>query len=373
MKKILFMINSMGVGGAEKSLSSLLNLFDYQRYDVYLQMINRGGTFEKLLPPQVKILPSIPYFQFCGLPLVKQLTAGNIRFLKARLAVSEQLRKNDRAGKPLHATQVLWNGARNAFDPLPGAYDVAIAWGQGTPTHFVAEKVNAEKKIAWVNADYEGVGFNFFGVFSDVFPEYAEKVVTVYDINSEKIIKSMAEEPADLPSLHGTVITTVGRLVTQKGYDIAIEAAHILKEQGADFTWMVCGEGPERKMLEEKIGQYGLQKDFILLGVQANPYPYMKAGDIYVQTSRFEGYCLTLTEARILNRPCVATNFDVVYDQMVQGENGLVVEMTPEAVAEGILRLMRDPALYAHIRQYQQSEGKGNEGEIQRVFRILEE
>lgn len=126
-------------------------------------------------------------------------------------------------------------------------------------------------------------------------------------------------------------------------------------------------------MLEEKIGQYGLQKDFILLGVQANPYPYMKAGDIYVQTSRFEGYCLTLTEARILNRPCVATNFDVVYDQMVQSENGLVVEMTPEAVAEGILRLMRDPALYAHIRQYQQSEGKGNEGEIQRVFRILEE
>ena len=160
MKKILFMINSMGVGGAEKSLSSLLNLFDYQRYDVYLQMINRGGTFEKLLPPQVKILPSIPYFQFCGLPLVKQLTAGNIRFLKARLAVSEQLRKNDRAGKPLHAAQVLWNGARNAFDLLPGVYDVAIAWGQGTPTHFVAEKVNAEKKIAWVNADYEGVGFD---------------------------------------------------------------------------------------------------------------------------------------------------------------------------------------------------------------------
>lgn len=138
-----------------------------------------------------------------------------------------------------------------------------------------------------------------------------------------------------MPSLHGTVITTVGRLVTQKGYDIAIEAAHILKEQGADFTWMVCGEGPERKMLEEKIGQYGLQKDFILLGVQANPYPYMKAGDIYVQTSRFEGYCLTLTEARILNRPCVATNFDVVYDQMVQGENGLVVEMTPEARSGG--------------------------------------
>jgi len=160
MKKILFMINSMGVGGAEKSLSSLLNLFDYQRYDVYLQMINRGGAFEKLLPPQVKILPPIPYFQFCGQPLVKQLIAGNARFLKARLAVSGQLRKNDRTGKPLHATQVLWNGARGAFDPLPGAYDVAVAWGQGTPTHFVAEKVSAAKKIAWVNVNYEAAGFD---------------------------------------------------------------------------------------------------------------------------------------------------------------------------------------------------------------------
>ena len=146
MKKILFMINSMGVGGAEKSLSSLLNLFDYQRYDVYLQMINRGGTFEKLLPPQVKILPSIPYFQFCGLPLVKQLTAGNIRFLKARLAVSEQLRKNDRAGKPLHATQVLWNGARGAFDLLPGAYDVAIAWVRGRLRILLRKKLTLRRK-----------------------------------------------------------------------------------------------------------------------------------------------------------------------------------------------------------------------------------
>ena len=256
MKKILFMINSMGVGGAEKSLSSLLNLFDYQRYDVYLQMINRGGAFEKLLPPQVKILPPIPYFQFCGQPLVKQLIAGNARFLKARLAVSGQLRKNDRTGKPLHATQVLWNGARGAFDPLPGAYDVAVAWGQGTPTHFVAEKVSAAKKIAWVNVNYEAAGFDrncdqeIYGKydyiscvseqlsekFREVFPEYAEKVVTIYDINSEKIIKSMAEEPVELPPLHGTVLTTVGRLVKQKGYDIAIEAARILKERGADFT-----------------------------------------------------------------------------------------------------------------------------------------
>ena len=391
-KKILFMINSMGVGGAEKSLSSLLSLFDYQRYDVYLQMINRGGVFEKLLPSQVHILPRQPYFAFCNLPLAKQLTSGNIRFLKARFLVRSQLKKNAQKGNPLHATQAFWAGAKDALDPLPDEYDVAIAWGQGTPTHFVAEKVIAKKKIAWINADYEAVGHNkdfdqeIYGEYdfivgvSDqlseklkaVFPMYADRVVTVYDINSEKLIMNMAEETVALPPLHGTIITTTGRLVKQKGYDIAVEAARILKEQGVDFTCMICGDGPERNMLESRIAQYGLQGDFLLLGAQANPYPYMKAADIYVQTSRFEGYCLTLTEARILNRPCVTTRFDVVYDQMVEGENGLVVDMTPEAVAEGILRLMRDNALYDHIQQYQQTEKKGNEEEIEKVYRLME-
>lgn len=392
-KKILFMINSMGVGGAEKSLSSLLSLFDYQRYDVYLQMINRGGVFENLLPPQVHILPRQPYFAFCDLSLAKQLTSGNIRFLKARLLAHSHLKKNARKGNPLHATQAFWEGVKNAFDPLPDEYDAAIAWGQGTPTHFVAEWVHAKKKIAWVNVNYEDAGHNkdydrdiynkyqeivcvsekLTEMFRHVFPEYIDRMVTVYDINSKKLVDKMSLEPVEMPTLHGAVITTAGRLVRQKGYDIAIEAARLLKEQGVNFTWMICGEGPERDMLEKRIGQYGLQGDFLLLGAQANPYPYMKAADIYVQTSRFEGYCLTLTEARILNRPCVATRFDVVYDQMVEGENGLVVDMTPEAVAEGIHRLIRDNALRDHIQHYLQSEKKGNEEEIEKIYRLVEE
>lgn len=392
MKKILFMINSMGVGGAEKSLSSLLNLFDYSQYEVHLQLINRGGVFEKLLPPQVKILPQISYFKFCSSSMAKQLMSGNGHFLKTRFLVHRQLKKNAQKGNPLHATQAFWTGAKDAFDSPPDEYDVAIAWGQGTPTHFVSEMVNAKKKIAWVNVNYEDAGHNkdydrdiynkyqvivcvsekLTEMFRHVFPEYIDRMVTVYDINSKKLIDKMSSEPVEMPTLHGSVITTVGRLVKQKGYDIAIEAARLLKEQSVNFTWMVCGDGPERNMLESRIAQYGLQRDFLLLGARANPYPYMKAADIYVQTSRFEGYCLTLTEARILNRPCVTTRFDVVYDQMVEGENGLVVDMTPEAVAEGILRLIRDRALYEHIYRYQQTEKKGNEEEIEKVYQLLE-
>ena len=109
------------------------------------------------------------------------------------------------------------------------------------------------------------------------------------------------------------------------------------------------------------------------MGAKANPYPYMKAADIYVQTSKFEGYCLTLAEARMLNVPCVTTNFDVVYAQMIDGDNGLVVEMSAEAVVDGIIRLTTDQELYQHIKGYQIQEKKGNVEEIEKFYDLLGE
>lgn len=98
----------------------------------------------------------------------------------------------------------------------------------------------------------------------------------------------------------------------------------------------------------------------------------MKAADIYVQTSKFEGYCLTLAEARMLNIPCVTTNFDVVYAQMIDGDNGLVVEMNAEAVADGIIRLATDQELYQHIKRFQEREKKGNVEEIEKFYALVE-
>ena len=134
----------------------------------------------------------------------------------------------------------------------------------------------------------------------------------------------------------------------------------------------MLGDG-NRVPIEKDIADYDLDGHFTLLGAKENPYPYMKAADIYVQTSRFEGYCLTLAEARMLDIPCVTTNFDVVYAQMVDGENGLVVDMTAEAVAEGIVRLATDSELYQHIQRYLTNEKKGNVEEIEKFYRLVEE
>ena len=390
-KRILFVINSMGCGGAEKSLLSLLTLLDFEKYDVTLQMLRRGGMFEQLLPPEVHVRKELDYTAFCSQSIAKQMLSFDFRRIAARVRTSLFLRQNRRAGQPLHDAQAYWKYSGTAFDPLPELYDVAVAWGQGTPTHFVAKKVRAKKKFAWVNADYENVGHDkdfdrrYYAAFTEiicvsnklcltlqkVFPEYAAKMTTIYDINNPATIFAMANQPCSLRNEGNLTLVTVGRLVPQKGYDIAAKAAWLLKKRGVRFHWYVVGGG-DSAPIEKDIVQYGIRDCFTLLGAKANPYPYMKAADIYVQTSKFEGYCLTLAEARMLNIPCVTTNFDVVYAQMINGENGLVVEMNAEAVADGITRLAMDSELYQHIKRFQEREKKGNVEEIEKFYALVE-
>lgn len=244
-KSILFVINSMGCGGAEKSLLSLLTLLDFEKYDVTLQMLRRGGMFEQLLPPEVHIRKELDYTSFCSQSMAKQMLSFDFRRIAARVRTCLFLRKNKRAKQPLHDAQAYWKYSGAAFDPLPDLYDVAVAWGQGTPTHFVAEKVKAKKKFAWVNVNYEAAGHQatfdepyykeydgivcvseeLRSIFAGVFPQYSKKTVTILDINNPKTITSMAQQSISLPSEDGLTLVTVGRLVPQKGYDIATKAA----------------------------------------------------------------------------------------------------------------------------------------------------
>lgn len=367
-------------------------MLDYDKYDVTLQMFRCGGMFEELLPPEVHVRKELDYTAFCSQSMAKQMLSFDLRRIAARVRTSLFLRSNAKKDSPLHDAQAYWKYSAAAYDPLPERYDVAIAWGQGTPTHFVAEKVRAQKKFAWVNVNYEAAGHQaefdepyykeydsivcvseeLRSIFDKVFPRYSKKAVTILDINNPKTITSMAQQPISLPSEDGLTLVTVGRLVPQKGYDIAAKAAWLLKKRNVKFHWYVVGGG-DSAPIEKDIAQYGISDCFTLLGAKANPYPYMKAADIYVQTSKFEGYCLTLAEARMLNVPCVTTNFDVVYAQMINGENGLVVEMNAEAVADGIIRLATDQELYQHIKGYQIQEKKGNVEEIEKFYDLLGE
>lgn len=352
MKKVLFVIDSLACGGAEKSLVSLLPLLDFSALDVDLMIMKNGGIFEHLIPPQVTVLP-VPKVA----PWLYRCCQGLFSLERRWLHL---------LGIRRHGAETYWKMMSRVHLAPFNSYDVAVAYHQGFPTYYVAEKVRAKRKWAWVNADLQQAGYRpkfnrpFYdrmtGVcaVSDSLPNMLanagfvspDKIRVIKDILNVDLIRRMANAPMRTFATSAPVkILTVGRLAPPKNYPLAIEAARRLLNYGLFFVWVFVGEGEEHNNVDTLIKQNGLKENIILAGLLPNPYPYFKACDIYVQTSSFEGFGLTISEAKILHKPIVTTNFPSAYDQIVDGENGLIAEMTPESVAEKIIRLIENPAL----------------------------
>ena len=394
MKKIIFVIDSLHCAGAEKSLITLLSLLDYSKYEIDLQLFGYGGALEELLPKEVNLLEPLKYTSFCDLS-VKSAILQSIEELKftkllARLNFTLAIRKNKYSNS--QKARIFWQKASNVIENSEKEYDIAISYAQGIPTFYVADKIKARKKYAWVNVSYRlnnedtlfqeeyynkydniiAVSDSAKEIFLETFPQYFDKVKIIYDINDSKFITKMAEigEKYD-DNFLGVRILTVGRLANQKGYDIALEACKILKEKGINFRWYSLGIGPLKDEIEKYIVDNKLEDYFKLLGVKSNPYPYIKNCDIYVQTSKFEGFGLAIAEARMLNKPVVTTRFDAVYNQMVDRKNGLVVDMDAKGVSDGILELINNKELKNEIVDYLTKVKKGNIEEIDKFYELI--
>ena len=217
-----------------------------------------------------------------------------------------------------------------------------------------------------------GVSDSTREILNEVFPEYKDKIEVIYDISDPNLIikMSLLGEGYD-DNFDGLRILTVGRLANQKGYDIALDACKILKEKGINFRWYSLGIGPLKEEIEKYIADNKLEDYFKLLGVKSNPYPYIRNCDIYVQTSKFEGFGLAIAEARMLNKPVVTTRFDAVYNQMVDRKNGLVVDMDAKGISDGILELINYKELKSEIVEYLTREKKGNIEELDKFYKLI--
>ncbi|MDE6497715.1 MAG: glycosyltransferase [Muribaculaceae bacterium] len=351
--QVLVVIDSLRHGGAEKSLVSQLRYLDYSRIDVDLYVRSRGGVHEASLPPHVTFVDYSP---------------RGVRKVLLKTLHSLAIRQHSRGR---HGAETEW-GAIGALYPAPRKkYDVAIAYQQGVPTFFVCRKVKAARKIAWINADLAAAGYDaaycskFYASMDSVVAVSAtlsrkiaadgycddRKMLTIYDIIDTGAIYNAATLHCDMTPIPDNTLrfVTVARLSSPKNHILAVQAAAILKQRGLKFVWHFVGDGPERAAIADAIQKAGLEGCIILEGAKENPYPYFAAADIYVQTSSFEGFGITLAEARLLGRPVVTTDFAVARDQITDGYNGLIAEMTPESVADKILLLAGNKSLRQSI------------------------
>ncbi|WP_339995948.1 glycosyltransferase [Priestia aryabhattai] len=392
MKKVLFVIDSLSSGGAEKSLVSLLSLLDHKKYSVDLLMFSPKGLYLPLLPKEINVLEVPKFIKIQNNNITYLIKNKNFKELYLRFGASFSLR-NPLTKKKMHSAQINWRWMSKGIEKLNKKYDIAIAYSQGTPTYFVVEKVDAAKKICWVNTDYKKAPYNkafdarYYNqyehviavsdhnkeVFINEMSNAKEKTTVIYDIVSPKLIKSMSTNNGGFQDgFDGIRILTIGRLVDVKGYDMAIEACYKLKKQGYKFRWYVIGEGTLKSKLQNMVREFQLEDTFIFLGTFQNPYVFLKQCDIYVQPSRFEGYGLAIAEAKILQRPIVATNFTVIHNQIQNRKNGLIVNMNAEGICQGIKEVIEHKNLREYFYKNLSAEDVGTEEEINKVCCLIE-
>lgn len=394
MKRILFVINSLAIGGSEKSLVSLLNLIDYSKYEVDLLMLKKGEPFDKYIPQEVNILDIPDYYRFLTGDSKNINLYKKTLYMISRYKSSIELRLNGKLNKKINNQQIFYRNQKRILDKLSTKYDVAIAYAQGFPTYFVAEKVESDKKLAWINCDYTATLYDkdldkkFYDRIDNIIAvsesgkksivnvnnDYEGKIKIIKDIVNPNLIKEMAEESIGELDEEEINILTVARIVKgYKGYDLAVKAAGLLKDEGYKFKWYAIGDGPDKEQIEELIKENNVEDEFVLLGSRDNPYPYMKKCNIYVQPSRVEGFGLTVAEAKILRKPIVCTNFRTAKELINNNIDGLIVNINEKSISDGIKMYMENRGLKGRIiNNLNNNEPYTTMGELDKIYKLAD-
>ena len=369
-KRLLFAIHYLELGGAEMSLIGLLQALAYSKVDVDLFVYSHRGELMDAIPPQVNLLPEIPEYAQIERPMVDVLKDGFWRIVLARLKAKREFGRYTKKNHPKDGSAVFAYIAKNVKPLLPSInpekeYDLAV--GFLAPHDIVLEKVRAKKKACWIHTDYTKVDmdtelefpvwsrYDHIAAVSDAvseafltrFPSLRDKMVTIPNILSVEWVRSRAEAFSvgeEMPQEPGvTRLLSVGRYTEAKNFDNVPDICRRIREKGANVRWYLIGYGGDENLIRMKIAESGMEKHVLILGKKDNPYPYIKASDIYVQPSRYEGSPVTVREAIALGKPVVVTAFQTVQCVIQDGKDGAIVPMDNEGCAEGLADfIMRD-------------------------------
>lgn len=394
---ILIFSQAMELGGVERSLLGLLDAIDYDRYDVDLFLMRHSGELMPYLNLKANLLPEIPQYASLAVPMASLVKSGQLGVLRARLKGKTSAGRFDRrhpGDKP--SVIALTYSHKYTLPVMPQisgkTYDLAISFL--TPHYFARERVKAKKYAAWIHTDYTALTFDrsaelamwegydaICGVseqasrgFQAVFPELAGKVQTIENILPKELICKQAAAPqTDLPSGGAKTLLSVGRFCEAKNFDNVPDICRRLVADGLDAKWYLIGYGGSEPLIRQKIAEAGMQEHVIILGKKDNPYPYMRACDLYVQPSRYEGKAVTVREAQLLGKPVVITNYATSGSQLEGGVDGVIVPMDNAGCAAGIAALLRDPARMQQLSENCAKRDYTNSAEIEKIYALMED
>lgn len=348
MKKILFVTESLDKGGAEKVLYDILRNIDLSKYKIdillfenkgiYIEKVEKLGIFVNYIFNERKDLINNIIYRKC-----KSMIISIIKYFYSYYPFFIKDLRNKK-------------------------YDTEIAFLEGHSGILVSNRKNNSKKISWIHTDLLKhrvinkkselnaylkmdkiicVSENSKISLLKLYPELINKIEVIFNpIDKENILKN-SQENINLEKNKINVIT-IGRLIKIKGYDILLQAHNKLIKEGLDYNLIILGEGLERNNLEKYIKENNLENKTQLLGFKENPYPYLKKSDIFISSSRYEGYPLVLCEAICLEKPIIATNCNGSKEILENGKYGILTEIEN---VEDLAKKMKEMILNKTLRQ----------------------
>lgn len=397
-KKILIVSHAMELGGAERSLLGLLNAIDPESYDVDLFLLRHDGELMSYIPQYVHLLPEIPAYTVLARPMKDTTREGHFLLTAARLAGKTAAVLYDRRHHFSDSYVALEYSHKFTCPFLPPIqpdkeYDLAISFL--TPHYFVAEKVRAKKKAAWIHTDYSKIQINqkselsmwmeypyiisiseaVTNGFLKIFPQLENRIRLIENILPEYLIhkQSVAQDvSAEMPQNESEWrLLSIGRYSTAKNFDNIPDICARLLYKGLSIKWYLIGFGSDEDLIRRKIAEQKMESHVILLGKKENPYPYIKSCDLYVQPSRYEGKSVTVREAQMLGKPVVITNYPTAKSQLEDGVDGVIVPLDNQGCAEGIADLLRHPERMKMLQKNCAARDYSNAEEIKKLYQLI--
>lgn len=340
MKKIVFGITGLNLGGAERVLVDISNKL-VEKYDVTIFTLYGNGEFEKQLDKRVKLIS----------------------------VYDKSYRELNKVTRMMMSIQLLNKPLRNRIYKkyIKDKYDVEIAFLEGPITWIFSGESNA-RKVAWVHNDIEDV----FGsgekakakqdLNKEAYLKYDELIFVSQDnlnkfqrfFKGNKIKKRVVYNYLD----YGLVLdkakdgeakeidknklsfVQVSRLVDQKAVGRLIDVHKHLIDDGLEHNIYIVGDGPLHEELQNKIDELGIKDSFILLGSRENPYPYIKAADYFLLASYYEGYPMVLLEGRALNKYIIITD-SAARETIMDYDSKLILKNNEDGIYKGIKSVIK--------------------------------
>lgn len=394
IKKIIFMCINMNIGGTEKALLNMISEIPKEGFEVTILMLEQYGGFLNEVPPWVKIKYLDRYLEIKS--ILNNPPVNTIKqFIKeAKIIKALGIGLNYYLSKLKKDKGIFFKYVLRKYSIMDETYNLAVAYAGPMEfiTYYVLNKIKAKKKAQWIHFDIEKIGFSreftakYYSNFNKIFvvseqaknkllrevPHLESKVEVFYNIISYKLIRDMAnKEDIYDNNYKGTKILSVGRLSKEKGQDLFILAIKMLVDEGYNVKGYCIGDGNSKKEYLRIIDENNLKDNFELLGSKINPYVYMKQCNIYVQPSRHEGYCITLSEAKCFNAPIVTTNFTGASEQIKNEEDGLIVDVNSESIYLALKMLLDNDELREKIKENLANNIVNESNEINKLLELV--